>query len=86
MVLLHFSAVSIVLTVLRDYYIYYVYKQSLGVQVEDLTKKLKKLMDKDIFIAFKENQTNVLISFRDEMKDEVPILRIVFHWKISFKG
>ena len=68
-----------------SYRVYYVNKRTLNVDVEELTEKLNKLMDKELFIMFKENETNVIIAFKDG-EDERPILRIVFHWKNIFQG
>jgi hypothetical protein len=70
----------------QGYRVYYVYKGSLTVTKEDLTSKLADLMDKSLFIAIKEDQTNVLVSFRDKDGTEQPVLRIVFHWKNVFQG
>jgi len=70
----------------RGYKVYYIYKDSLTVAREDITSKLADLIDKSLFIAFKEDQTNVLISFRDDDGTEKPILRVVFHWKNVFQG
>jgi len=68
----------------HEYCVYYIFKVSLRVTVEDLTKKLRNLMDNDTFISFRK--ADALISFKDERIGEVPILRIVFHWKNIFQG
>jgi len=81
------KSLSEILEVLgQEYLVYYIYKNTLRVKLENLTKKLRNLIDKDIFISSRKGQTNVLISFIDKRGDEVPILRIVFHWKNIFQG
>ncbi len=72
----------------NDYYVYYGYKnrKNKTVEVEDTSEKLKELLDKRIFISFKKGQTNVLISFKNDSQKEIPILRVVFHWKNKFQG
>ena len=77
---------EIINTLRHKYYVYYVYKKSLNIEVEDYSEKLRNLLDKEIYISFRENQTNVLLSFNDNSGNETPILRIVFHWKNKFQG
>ena len=73
-------------TLRHKYYVYYVYKKTLETKVEDYSKRLKNLLDKQISISFMEKQTNVLLSFTDNTGNKIPILRIVFHWKNKFQG
>ena len=69
-----------------SYRVYYCNKRTLKVDVEDLTGKLEKLMDKELYVAFKKGETNVIIAFKDEAGGEQPVLRVVFHWKNVFQG
>ena len=69
-----------------SYRVYYCDKRTLRVYVEDLTEKLEKLMEKELYIAFREGETNVIIAFKDEAGIERPVLRVVFHWKNVFQG
>ncbi len=69
-----------------SYRVYYVNKGNLRIEVEDLTARMKELIDKDLFISFRENETNVVISFKDGSGRERAVLRIVFHWKNIFQG
>jgi hypothetical protein len=73
-------------TLQHKYYVYYIYKRSLKIKVEDYSEKLRNLLDKEIFISFREDQTNILLSFNDNSGNEIPILRVVFHWKNKFQG
>lgn len=69
------------------YRVYYVNKTTLNVGLEDLTKKLIKLINDDLRIFFKREETNVIIGFRKlEDKELVGVLRVVFHWKNIFQG
>lgn len=70
----------------HKYYVYYIYKKTLGIKVEDYSQKLTNLLTKQIFISFRKDQTNVLMSFYGDSGNEIPILRIVFHWKNKFQG
>lgn len=76
---------EIISTFKKDYYTYYVYKKSLGVEKEDHRKKLKNLINKKIFLSFPKKQTNVLICFKEDKKTTT-LLRVVFHWKNKFQG
>jgi len=68
-------------------HVYYVNKKTLNVQREDLTGKLTELMNKDLRIFFKKDETNVIIGFKEPGEEEpVPVLRVVFHWKNIFQG
>ena len=51
-----------------------------------VTMEAWNLLDKEIYILFRENQTNVLLSFMNDKGNEILILRIVFHWKNKFQG
>jgi len=77
---------QIIETLRHRYFVYYVYKGTLRTEVEDYSRKLRNLLDKEIHISFRENQTNVLLSFMNDKGNEIPILRIVFHWKNKFQG
>ncbi len=78
---------DIILATLRHkYYVYYIYKGTPDINVEDHSQKLNNLLEKQIFISFRDDQTNVLASFYDDTGDEIPILRVVFHWKNKFQG
>lgn len=78
---------KIIKTLEKNYYIYYVYrKEEPLVERESYTNKLKRLKDKEIFISFPKNQTNVLLCFTDEAKRVIPVLRVVVHWKNKFQG
>lgn len=77
---------QIIETLRHGYFVYYVYKGTLRTEVEDYSRKLKNLLDKEIYILFRENQTNVLLSFMNDKRNEILILRIVFHWKNKFQG
>lgn len=86
MALWNINLPQIIETLRHRYFIYYVYKGTLRTEVEDYSGKLRNLLDKEIYILFRENQTNVLLSFVDRLNIEIPILRIVFHWKNKFQG
>ncbi|MBI3930413.1 MAG: hypothetical protein HY325_00165 [Chloroflexi bacterium] len=77
---------QIIGTLRHEYFVYYIYKSTLSTKVEDFSTKLNHLLDKEIYMSFHENQTNVLLSFVDRLNIEIPILRIVFHWKNKFQG
>jgi hypothetical protein len=77
---------QIIETLRHRYFVYYVYKGTLRTELEDYSGKLRNLLDKEIYILFGENQTNVLLAFEDNKGNEIPILRIVFHWKNKFQG
>ncbi len=77
---------QIIETLGHKYFVYYVYKGTMRTEVEDYSEKLRNLLDKETYISFKENQTNVLLSFKNDKRNEIPILRIVFHWKNKFQG
>jgi len=77
---------QIIETLRHKYFVYYVYKKTLNTKVEDFSAKLNHLLDKEIYISFPENQTNVLLFFIDRLNFERPILRIVYHWKNKFQG
>ena len=80
-------ALSKILETLRHKYcVYYVYKKTLKTKREDYSGKLRNLLDKKIYASFRENQTNILLSFKGKGGNEIPILRIVFHWKNKFQG
>lgn len=78
--------IAILNTLRHKYYVYYIYKGSLDIDVEDCSQKLRNLLDAKTFISFQEEQTNVLICFKGESGNKIPILRIVFHWKNKFQG
>lgn len=77
---------QIIETFRHRYFVYYVYKGTFRTELEDYSGKLRNLLDKEIYILFRKNQTNVLLAFEDNKGNEIPILRIVFLWKNKFQG
>lgn len=72
----------------QEYYNYYLYKSKNEIKInsENYSEKLKDLLDNEVFISFRENQTRAFISYKNERGNEVPILKLVFHWKNKFQG
>ena len=80
------NLITILNTLRHKYYVYYIYKGPLDIDVEDYSQKLRNLLDTKAFILFQEDQTNCLICFKDDSGNKIPVLRIVFHWKNKFQG
>lgn len=62
------------------YEIYYIYESKI---IEKEYSEIKKILDEDLNIEFKEDETNIIIRTN---KTKTNILRIVFHWKNVFQG
>lgn len=62
------------------YEIYYIYKSEIK---EKEYSEIKKILDENLEIEYKENETNIIIRTN---KTKTNILRIVFHWKNAFQG
>lgn len=69
------------------YVIYYVYKSG-EISSEDLTDKVNNLVKaKDFEIEFPNNETNIIIKFKDPGTGNWKrVLRIVLNWKNVFQG
>jgi len=66
---------------------YYVIKENCSIHKEDLSCLIPKLLQANFRISFPQDQTNVVIEFRDPTSGSyAQILRVVFHWKNIFQG
>ncbi len=74
-----------ILKMMENYVVYFLRKRRMRIEREDLSDKIRKLSQKDLFIHFKKNETAVFIAFR-EKEEIIEVIRVVFHWKNIFQG
>ncbi|WP_126450759.1 hypothetical protein [Sulfodiicoccus acidiphilus] len=70
---------------LRNYRVYYAYKGTEKVVSENLSEKVLDLLGREMRVLFRDGETNVALGFVDRGR-EVPVLRVVLHWKNLFQG
>lgn len=70
---------------LKNYSIYYGLKKDSKVKKENPSSLLEELIEKEFFVDFKEDQTNVVIKAEGDEEDKV-LLRAAFNWKNKFQG